>query len=77
MNTLVRIAEQTQKLPEPLQKEVLDFIEFLQHKHALSTAPANTRQRQAGLHAGLVSVADDFDAPLDDAFWLGQRGSSN
>ena len=26
MNTLVRIAEQTQKLPEPLQQEVLDFI---------------------------------------------------
>ena len=77
MNTLVRIAEQTQKLPEPLQKEVLDFIEFLQHKHALSTTHANTRQRQAGLHAGLVSVADDFDAPLDDAFWLGQRGWTN
>ena len=64
MNTLVRIAEQTQKLPEPLQQEVLDFIEFLQHKHALSTIKANARQRQAGLHAGLVSVADDFDAPL-------------
>ena len=72
MNTLVRIAEQTQKLPEPLQQEVLDFIEFLQHKHALSTVQANTRKRQAGLHAGLVSVADDFDAPLEDTFWLGQ-----
>lgn len=72
MNTFVRITEQTQKLPEHIQKEVLDFVEFLQYKYAQPTACATAPLRTAGLHTGLVFVADDFDAPLDDAFWLGQ-----
>jgi len=25
-----------------------------------------------GLHAGLVTVREDFDAPLTDSFWLGE-----
>ncbi len=25
-----------------------------------------------GLHAGLVTVHEDFDAPLPDSFWLGE-----
>ena len=25
-----------------------------------------------GLHAGLVTVSADFDAPLPDSFWLGE-----
>lgn len=29
------------------------------------------RPRVLGLHAGQVSIADDFDAPLPDSFWLG------
>jgi antitoxin (DNA-binding transcriptional repressor) of toxin-antitoxin stability system len=29
-------------------------------------------KRVAGLHAGLVDIADDFDAPLPDSFWLGE-----
>lgn len=28
--------------------------------------------RIAGLHEGQARIADDFDAPLPDAFWLGQ-----
>ena len=30
-----------------------------------------TKQRVLGLNAGAVVVADDFDAPLSDGFWLG------
>jgi hypothetical protein len=28
--------------------------------------------RRAGLHAGAWEVAQDFDAPLPDEFWLGR-----
>ncbi len=33
----------------------------------LPPLPANTRI--PGLHAGMMMPAEDFDAPLDDAFW--------
>lgn len=29
------------------------------------------RERQFGQHRGQVRMHPDFDAPLDDAFWLG------
>jgi antitoxin (DNA-binding transcriptional repressor) of toxin-antitoxin stability system len=29
-------------------------------------------QRVAGLHAGAIQPAPDFDAPLPDDFWAGQ-----
>lgn len=32
MTTAERVSEQVQKLPEPLQAETLDFIEFLMSK---------------------------------------------
>ena len=28
--------------------------------------------RVAGLHAGAIQAAPDFDAPLPDDFWIGQ-----
>jgi prevent-host-death family protein len=30
------------------------------------------RRRTAGLSEGAATMADDFDAPLSDAFWLGE-----
>lgn len=33
---------------------------------------AAARQRVAGLHAGALQPAPDFDAPLPDDFWAGQ-----
>lgn len=29
--------------------------------------------RIPGLHAGLISMSDDFDDPLPDSFWLGEE----
>ena len=29
--------------------------------------------RTPGLHAGRYWIADDFDAPLPDDFWLGEK----
>lgn len=31
----------------------------------------STPKRVAGLHAGMVWMSEDFDAPLSDEFWLG------
>jgi antitoxin (DNA-binding transcriptional repressor) of toxin-antitoxin stability system len=33
---------------------------------------ATSTARVAGLHADAILMSDDFDAPLDDGFWLGQ-----
>lgn len=30
-----------------------------------------SKKREPGLHRGSMQMADDFDAPLPDNFWLG------
>ncbi|NJR69746.1 MAG: DUF2281 domain-containing protein [Synechococcales cyanobacterium CRU_2_2] len=71
-------------LPPALQKQVLDFIDFLlnkyQHFHSLSlTSPlevepvAAQQPRVLGLHAGMGSISPDFNDPLPDPFWLGDE----
>ncbi|QBQ55958.1 DUF2281 domain-containing protein [Nitrosococcus wardiae] len=35
MSTVDKLIKEVQKLPEPLAKEVLDFIEFIEFKHGL------------------------------------------
>lgn len=37
----------------------------------LTTPPIHRVQRSAGLHKGIIQTTKDFDAPLDDEFWLG------
>lgn len=38
-----------------------------------SVAPPEKRKRIAGLHEGnIIFMADDFNAPLPDEFWLGE-----
>jgi antitoxin (DNA-binding transcriptional repressor) of toxin-antitoxin stability system len=34
---------------------------------------ATPHQRKAGLHPGALEPAPDFDAPLPDDFWTGQK----
>ena len=37
-------------------------------------APKSKRKKRvADLHAGCATIADDFDAPLPDSFWLGNK----
>lgn len=72
MSTVELITEHTRRLPESAQQEILNFVEFLFQKYSMPlgqfTAPLT---RQAGLHTGCAVMADDFDAPLPDDFWLG------
>jgi hypothetical protein len=55
-------------LPSELQKEVIDFIDFLElkvKKNKIISEPKN--KRKAGFAKGTFqNMSDDFDKPLDD-----------
>ncbi len=57
-----------EKLPEPLQKEVLHYAEFLANRYSQDQPEPSlpTKRRQAGIMKGLILMSDDFDAPLED-----------
>jgi hypothetical protein len=58
-----RVYQHLKQLPESVAAEVFDFVQFLEHKQTV----ANTRvPREPGSAKGLIWIADDFDAPLDD-----------
>lgn len=59
------------QLPEHAQIELFDFAEFLFKKYQSPQLTATPRR--AGLHKGQIIIADDFDEPLDDTFWLGEE----
>jgi hypothetical protein len=64
------ILEKLDKLPEPLQTEVLHYIEFLLDKHATNPTPeeAQKKHRLAGSMKGtfVLPLPDDFDEPLKE-----------
>ena len=39
----------------------------------IGTTRQHPKERVLGLHAGQTWIADDFDAPLPDSFWLGEE----
>jgi hypothetical protein len=58
------ILEKVKKFPPQYQKEVEDFIEFIEEK---KIAPVVKKPREFGSLKGfLIYMADDFDAPLED-----------
>lgn len=57
-----------ESLPSNLQKEVSDFVEFLQQKYLSSQSKS---QRTVGEYRQQIVMHDDFDQALDDDFWLG------
>ncbi|RYE90025.1 MAG: DUF2281 domain-containing protein [Cytophagaceae bacterium] len=60
----VQLVEEIATLPTSLQEQVRDFVAFLKTRHPQPEPPL--KQRQFGAGKGLISMADDFDAPLDD-----------
>jgi len=54
-------------LPPELQKQVIDFVGFLKKQQG-----GNIKKRTLGEYKGKIRIADDFDAPLGDDFWLGK-----
>lgn len=63
-------------LPESLQQEVLDFVEFLtdkykkekpsQNKGIRTISKEKKRKSNFGSAKGIIVMGDDFDQPLDD-----------
>ena len=49
------------------------FQQILDQTLAQFSPPAPQKPRVVGLHAGQWRIADDFDAPLPDSFWLGEE----
>ena len=72
MTQLVQsLLERLAQLPEPIQNHLAQrFLKELAEAEA-QTEP-QPRKRIAGLGQGTIVVADNFDAPLPDAFWLGE-----
>jgi Protein of unknown function (DUF2281) len=57
-----------EKLPPDLQTEILHYAEYLATKYTPSGQPETPPQkyRQAGSLQGKITLAADFDAPLED-----------
>lgn len=56
------------RLPPNLQVEILHYAEYLAAKYSeLSLADMSSQKyRQAGTMKGMFTMAEDFDAPLED-----------
>jgi Protein of unknown function (DUF2281) len=72
MTQLVQsLVERLAQLPEPVQQRLA--TRFLQEvEEAEAQTAQQPRQRIAGLGKGTIVIADDFDEPLPEAFWLGE-----
>lgn len=64
---LTQVAEQRGVNIETL---ILQFVQQGIGLKKQANTTAITKQRVLGLHQGQGWVSEDFDAPLDDAFWL-------
>lgn len=56
-------------LQPELQKQVLDFMSFLIKQQQKQTV----KQRTVGEYKNKIRIHDDFDAPLSEAFWMGEE----
>ena len=71
MSITEQIAQIASALPADRQQEVLDFAEILKAREG--AVQEHGRLRVAGLFAGRpYSIADDFDEPLPDSFWMSE-----
>ena len=62
------LLEQVRSLNPAQQQAVLDFAAFLRQK-----VPMALNEPKPGLHKDIPYwMADDFDAPLPDEFWLAE-----
>ncbi len=50
-------------LPPPIQKEVIDYMEFLIQKHKNQSGKIHPK---AGCMKGIFKISPDFDEPLAD-----------
>lgn len=60
------------KLQEQVQlaTELLKWVEIQQHQEMISNV--EKKVRKPGINKGSCLMADDFNDPLPDKFWLGE-----
>lgn len=59
-----QLAAEIEALPADLQAQVQDFVAFLKTRHPQSEPLL--KQRQFGAGKGRITMAADFDEPLED-----------
>ena len=59
-------------LTQKAAQEGQDIAGYLQQLATREAQPTPAALRTPGLHAGKYWIAEDFDAPLPDSFWLGE-----
>ncbi len=60
------------RLPAEDRELIARTLRDLEANQPASPLPGVSKQRTAGLHEGAWIIADDFDDPLPDEFWLGE-----
>ena len=57
-------------------RDITGYLQQLAARDAQTAPPdypsSQAAPRRPGLHAGQYWIAEDFDAPLPDSFWLGK-----
>lgn len=63
-----KLIETLDKLPPSLQTEILHYAEYLAAKYSEPSLAdmSSQKYRQAGTMKGMFTMAEDFDAPLED-----------
>ena len=61
--TNTQLFTQISSLPVTLQKEVIDFIEFLKSKQKKKV---KIKERKFGCVKGMIVIHPDYDSPLED-----------
>jgi hypothetical protein len=71
--TLQELIQEAQRLSWQEQFHLATrLLQWAEAKMPAQVEAASPRQRQPDLHPGAFVVADDFDDPLPDSFWLGE-----
>ena len=73
VSTLAEIEAAADALPNEQKEQLLAFLAARLGRTVGSIGPQDqSSPRCAGVHAGAWEVAQDFDSPLPDEFWLGR-----
>ncbi len=65
-----KILSKFELMPKPFQKEVLDFMEFLIHKHSILKDKEKSGESEPyprfGSGKGYYIISENFDEPIED-----------
>ncbi len=63
------LLQEIEILPPELQKQVSDFVGFLRKQQQKQSI----KKRTVGEYKDKIVIREDFDEPLADDFWLGEK----